>query len=80
MTKTEQRYIYRTTVRLCEEKTRVVKGWKDNPEAQAQFEYEKLGWFLVVEAFPHVAFPLGADKPDPLPVIGGAVEVAVTFK
>lgn len=71
-------YVYRGKIMRVEQRDRLVRGWKD-ANGDTKYEYEDLGWFLSLDSFPLIAFPLGKEKPEPLPQVGSVVELVLRF-
>lgn len=71
-------YVYQGCVMKVERRDRLVRGFK-TADGETKYEYEDLGWFLVIDCFPLIAFPLGKERPDPMPKPGSAIEVVLRF-
>lgn len=74
------RYVFKSRVVKADHRTGVVQVSIDPATGQEVSEVAPLGWFVVVDSFPHQPFFLGLDKPDPMPVVGQLAEVTVELK
>jgi hypothetical protein len=64
-------------VKKIENKKRIKRGWKDG-HGEEQFEYEDMGWFILLEGSWEYLY-VGGEKPEGFSV-GDEVEVIIQRK
>lgn len=70
-------YVYQGRVVKVEHLTRVTNTRKVGDEFL--LEEEDLGWHVTTDYFSHQKFPLGMERPDPMPAVGDKIEIVVRF-
>lgn len=70
-------YVYQGKIVKIEHLTRPLNVRKVGDELVS--DEEDLGWHMTTNYFAHQKFPLGMEKPDPMPKVGDKVEIVVRF-
>lgn len=74
------KYIYKTTVVDCRERTVVTASYKGDDAEDVKVERKSTGWWLTVEndLGGDLTYPLGPDRPEPMFKIGQTISITLS--